>query len=85
MGKTFSLLKTGCVHCVKSIPFPSYSGPHFPAFALNTKDMKYLTPYSLRMRENTDQNNSEYGHFSRRGSRLAFLKLHIKLHIKLAI
>ena len=27
-----------------------------------------VSPYSVRMRENTDQNNSEYGHFSRRGS-----------------
>ena len=25
----------------------------------------YSGPYSVRMRENTDQNNSEYGHFSR--------------------
>ena len=25
----------------------------------------YSDPYSSRMRENTDQNNSEYGHFSR--------------------
>ena len=24
-----------------------------------------ISPYSVRMRENTDQNNSEYGHFSR--------------------
>ena len=32
-----------------------FSGPHFPAFGL----------YSVRMRENTDQKNSEYGHFSR--------------------
>ena len=24
----------------------------------------YSGPYSVRMRENTDQNNSEYGHFS---------------------
>ena len=23
------------------------------------------TPYSVRMRENVDENNSEYGHFSR--------------------
>ena len=45
MGKTFSLLKTGCVHCVKSIPIPSYSGPHFPAFALNTK--RYEVSHSV--------------------------------------
>ena len=24
-----------------------------------------MFPYSVQMRENTDQNNSEYGHFSR--------------------
>ena len=29
----------------------------FPAFS--------ISPYSLRMQENADQNNSEYGHFSR--------------------
>ena len=23
-------------HCVKSVRIPSYSGPHFPAFGLNT-------------------------------------------------
>ena len=27
----------------------------------------YSGPYSARMRENTDQSNSEYGHFSRSG------------------
>ena len=31
-------------------------------------------PYSVRMRENKDQNNSEYGHFSRSGS-YKFLQL----------
>ena len=33
------------VHCVKSVPIRSYSGP-----------------YSVRMRENAEQINSEYGH-----------------------
>ena len=28
----------------------------------------YSGPYSVQMRKNTDQNNSEYGHFSRSGS-----------------
>ena len=28
----------------------------------------YSVPYSVRMRENTDQTNSEYGHFSRSDS-----------------
>ena len=28
-------------------------------------EIRSISPYSVRMRENTDQNNSEYGHFSR--------------------
>ena len=46
------------LHCVKRIPIRSFSGPCFPAFALNT-------PYSVLMLGNTDQKNSEYRHFSR--------------------
>ena len=29
--------------------------------------MRSISPYSVRMRENTDLKNSEYGHFSRSG------------------
>ena len=47
-----------------SILIQSYSGPHFPAFGLNTQRCIYLM-FSVRMRQNADQNNSEYGHFSR--------------------
>ena len=39
----------------------SYSGPYFPTFGL----IQSISPYSVRIRESTDQNNSEYGHFSR--------------------
>ena len=28
-------------------------------------ELQSISPYSVRMRENTDQKNSEYGHFSR--------------------
>ena len=49
-------------HCVKSVRIMSYSGPHFPAFGLNT-ERYFVTPYSVLMRENTDQNISEYGLF----------------------
>ena len=42
-------------HFIKSVRIRSYSGPHFPAFG--------LSPYSVRLQENTDQNNSKYGHF----------------------
>ena len=50
--------KFGCYtdtsNSVKCVRIRSYSGPHFPTFKLN-----------IEMRENTDQNNSEYGHFPR--------------------
>ena len=48
-------------HCVKNVRIRSYSGPYFPAFGMNTE--RYcISPYSVRMRENTGQNNSEYRH-----------------------
>ena len=47
-------------HCLKSVRIRQFSGPYFPAFGLNTE-------YSVRMRENTEQKNSEYGHFLRSG------------------
>ena len=46
-------------YCVKSVYIRSYSGLYFPSFGLNTER------YSVRMRENTYQNNSEYGQFLR--------------------
>ena len=45
----------------ESVHIPSFSGAYFPAFGLNL----CISPYSVRMRENMDQENSEYGHFSR--------------------
>ena len=45
-------------HCVKNVRMSkSYSGQDFPVFR--------ISPYSVRMRENADQKNSEYGHFLR--------------------
>ena len=41
------------VHCVKRVRIRSYSGPHFSYI--------FAHSYSVRMRENVDQNNSEYG------------------------
>ena len=43
----------GSYHRVKIFRIRSYSGQYFPAFGLNT----------VRMGENADQNNFEYGHF----------------------
>ena len=45
-------------HCVKSFRIRSYSGPYIPA-------LRRISPCSVQMWENTDQNNSEYDHFLR--------------------
>ena len=49
------LLTQIILHCMKSVRIRSYSGHYFPAFGLNKE----------RLRENTDQNNSENEHFLR--------------------
>ena len=51
---------------MESVRIPSYFSPHFPTFGLNMERSLRISPYSVRMRENTDQNNSEYGHFLQR-------------------
>ena len=43
---------------MKSVRIRSFSGPYFPAFGS-------VSPYSVRIWENTDQENSKYGHFLR--------------------
>ena len=60
------------IHCMKSVRILSYSGPHFSRIFPHSdwirRDTPYLSVFSLNVRKrekNTDQNNSEYGHFSR--------------------
>ena len=43
----------------------SYSGPHFPSIQTEYGEIRDISPYSVRMQENTDQNNSKCGHFLR--------------------
>ena len=54
-------------NCVKNVHIRSFSGPYFPAFGLNKERYRVLRifPYSVQIRENKGQKNSEYGHFSR--------------------
>ena len=52
---------------LKSVRSQSFSGPYFLVFGLNSE--RYgISLYSVRMRENTNQENSKYEHFSRRGN-----------------
>ena len=53
------------LHYLKSVRIWSFSGSHFPAHGLNMERYGSLSPYSVHIRENTDWNDSEYGHFLR--------------------
>ena len=54
------LENTIAIHYVKTVRIRSYSGPYIPHLDWT----RSISPYSVRRRENTNQNNSEYGHFS---------------------
>ena len=45
--------------CVKSMRIRNYSGPHFPAFGLNTERYGVSLRIQSECRENAEQNNSE--------------------------
>ena len=68
-------------HCVKCFCIRSYSGRYFPRSWTEYGEILHISPYSVRMRNNTDQNNSEYGHFlcsvflivGNRGMKMKFL------------
>ena len=54
--------------CVDSLyfSFTSQIGPLIVIHRVKSVCIRsYSSSYSVRMRQNTDQNNSEYGHFSR--------------------
>ena len=50
---------------MKSVRIRSYFGLYFPAFGLNYGEILRISPYSVRMRGNADQNDYEYGHILR--------------------
>ena len=65
-------------HSVKSVRIRNYYSLYFPAFGLNAES---ISPYSIRMRKNTDQNNSECGHFFRITYQACKMELFCENHI----
>ena len=58
----------------------SSSGPYFRIWT-GYREIWSISPYSVRMRENADQRNSEYGHFSRILHLLHNVKVYHYMHI----
>ena len=53
------------LHCLKSDRIRSFPGQHLSALGQNLERYgRSISPYSDRMRENTDQKYSAYGYFS---------------------
>ena len=53
--------------------------PYWELFWSVCSQIRCISPYSVQMRENTDQNNPEYGHFSRSGT-FSYSAFSVKFH-----
>ena len=51
------------MHCVKSVCIRSFFWIVFSRIRTKYGEIFHISPYSVQMRENTDQNNSKHGHF----------------------
>ena len=60
----------------ENFPYSEFFWSAFSRIRTEYVDIRSISPYSVRMRENTDQKNSEEGHFSRRLSE----KCHPEVH-----
>ena len=56
----------------KNCPYLELFGSVFSRIRTEYEEIRSISPYSVRVGENTDQNNSENGHFSR--SDVPFIK-----------
>ena len=57
--------KTKALHCVKNVSIRSFLWSIFSSIRTEYVEILRISPYSIRMRENKYQKNSEHGHFSR--------------------
>ena len=63
-------------------PYLEFFWPVFSCIRTEYGEIRSLSPYSVQMWENTDQKNSEYGHFSRSVKLDTLLRRHEDDHIK---
>ena len=52
-------------HCVKCVQIQSFFWSVFSSIPTEYGKILHISPYSVRMRENTEQKNSVFGYFSR--------------------
>ena len=54
-----------CYSLREKCPYSELFWSAFPRIPTEYGEIRSMSPYSVRMRENVDQSNSEYGHFLR--------------------
>ena len=54
-----------CITPHKKCPYLEFFWSVFSQIRTEYGEIRSISPFSVRMRENTDQKNSEYGHFLR--------------------
>ena len=64
-------------HCVKICPYSELFCSVFSRILTEYGEIHHISPDSVQMRENTDQNNSEYGQFWR----IIFLSFDNKINV----
>ena len=60
-------------------PYSEFLCSLFSRIRIEYGEIHRIFPYSVRMRQNTDQKNTEYGHFSRSDRNNATLKVFCNL------
>ena len=58
-------------------PYSEFLCSLFSRIRIEYREIHRIFPYSVRMRQNTDQKNTEYGHFSRSDRNNATLKVFV--------
>ena len=64
-GKVFPINNKSWLTLRKECPYSELFWSAFSCIQTEYQQMLRICPYSVRMRQNVDQNNYEYGHFSR--------------------
>ena len=65
MKKVMEKCVTSKAHALREkCPYLEFFWSLFSRICTDYEERRSISPYSVRLRENTDQKNSEYGHFS---------------------
>ena len=67
----------------KSCPYLEFFWPAFSRIRTEYREIRSISPYSVRMRENTDQKNSKYWNFSRSDHELLLKNLHLSFEVSI--